>query len=327
MSERESGDGLPRGPGALLSPRETCCKALAVLLSCEMKRARDDEAAATSITEASVHMHAFRTHKARLRALFQQRWADFHVRELGTDGSPVSLPPAAAAPLEAAPAPASSDAEPTVLHFVMAKENRTTADALQQLSQTASCHLGAFGVTGAKDRRAVTVQRVSAKGISAERLLRINDKWKGSGANGRIRIAGLERASKPLSLSDSRGNAFVVVLREVALLREAAAGAANAHADGAAIGGTAIGDAATDEATADELAAHCGAVIEAVRHWGFVNYFGLQRFGNNAEVPTQLVGVAMLRRDFLAALRLVLHPSTPGLKQTARVTYVTHVRV
>ena len=58
---------------------------------------------------------------------------------------------------------------------------------------------------------------------------------------------------------------------------------------------------------------------------GFINYFGLQRFGTNAHVPTHLVGVALLRRDFLAALRLVLAPSTPGLKNAVKAALAAFV--
>lgn len=31
---------------------------------------------------------------------------------------------------------------------------------------------------------------------------------------------------------------------------------------------------------------------------GFINYYGLQRFGNNAEIPTHQIGLALLRGEF-----------------------------
>lgn len=44
-----------------------------------------------------------------------------------------------------------------------------------------------------------------------------------------------------------------------------------------------------------------GIVKEAVEHLeknGFINYFGLQRFGNSSLVPTYAVGKAILKGDW-----------------------------
>ena len=56
--------------------------------------------------------------------------------------------------------------------------------------------------------------------------------------------------------------------------------------------------------------------VEAcVENWqtrGFVNFFGMQRFGINAEAPTHAVGRALLRREYRTALDLVLRSGRTG---------------
>ncbi|XP_075163928.1 pseudouridine synthase 7 [Haematobia irritans] len=48
--------------------------------------------------------------------------------------------------------------------------------------------------------------------------------------------------------------------------------------------------------------------LQSVKENGFINYFGLQRFGNSAIVPTYEVGVALLRADYKLACELILKP-------------------
>ncbi|CAM9571786.1 unnamed protein product, partial [Phaeothamnion confervicola] len=49
------------------------------------------------------------------------------------------------------------------------------------------------------------------------------------------------------------------------------------------------------------------AACESVRSGGFINYFGLQRFGSGAAMTSQ-VGRALLREDWKAAVELVMRP-------------------
>lgn len=48
--------------------------------------------------------------------------------------------------------------------------------------------------------------------------------------------------------------------------------------------------------------------LESVKERGFINYYGLQRFGNSASVPTYEVGVALLKCDYKLACELILKP-------------------
>ena len=269
-----------------------------------MKRSREDDASAPSagISEASVGIAAFRSEAvepAHPTGIFAMRWADFHVREIsGTDGLPLALTDV--------PKDGSSVPQSEVISFVMYKENRTTADALMQLAGASGCPFGAFAVAGSKDRRAVTVQQVTARGLrDPARLLRINEKWTSSGS--RVRVGHFATASRPLDLSSARGNRFVVVLREVELIDSHEKPEANEP-----------GIAAPERPHDELLRAACEAMARHVSVRGFVNYFGMQRFGQSAAAPTHLVGAALLGRDFVGALQLILSPHAPGLKPGAR---------
>ena len=62
----------------------------------------------------------------------------------------------------------------------------------------------------------MTVQEVTAAQVrEPARLLRINEKWVNGGS--RARVGHFRPASQRLGLSQSRGNRFVVVLRNASL--------------------------------------------------------------------------------------------------------------
>ena len=279
---------------------------------------------------AAAHSHS----DSQLIGCFQQRYADFHVREINDRGEAVRLrscPTAreaaglpqgceprladSAAPQSAAPSTSQ------VVHFHMYKENRTTADALQQLSDASRAPMSAFAVCGTKDRRAITVQRVSARGVSPSRVCRINEKWGGPlGTNGssRVRVGDFVAAERALTLAESRGNQFVVILREITL--EMPRSRAHDH-EQTAVQQPATQQPATLEATHQQVEARCEKALSTLRAHGFVNYFGLQRFGKNGAAPSHMVGAALLRGQVLRALRLILHPDSPGLKSAVREAY------
>lgn len=86
-----------------------------------------------------------------------------------------------------------------------------------------------------------------------------------------IRIGNLEFRDKPLSLGHLKGNKFSIAIR-------------NVTAD-------------------DEL---INKVMDSVKTKGFINYFGLQRFGNDKEVPTYEIGIKLLQGNWKEACNLIL---------------------
>ena len=264
--------------------------------------------------------------------LFQSRWIDFHVRELAEDGVALSL----------TDVPQQADALASLAHrhlcsFVMCKENRTTSDALRQVAAAAGVPLSSLAVAGAKDKRAVTVQRVTGRGIDAPKLLRVNDKWTAAGS--RVRVGHFAAADRSLGLDQARGNQFVVILRDLEVTStcheahaQAPAGGAAGEADGdgqASIFGNfeGLGEEAwrrSGRAVAGEgldeeaLRGACSAALSRVAAGGFVNYFGLQRFGSGEGVPTHAVGALLLRGAFRRGLQAILDPTSPGLSAAER---------
>ncbi len=145
--------------------------------------------------------------------------------------------------------------------------------------------------------------------------------------------------SKPLKLGDLSGNRFGIVLRNLTLPGQAAAptavrnGSENGSGNGAAgdaaggdvpatgDGGAPKGEADADGAAAAAAAEAEAAVVEAgvklkevidrrcawVKEKGFINYFGLQRFGSGG-APTSEVGLAMLKEDWEGAVKLIMTP-------------------
>jgi tRNA pseudouridine13 synthase len=88
--------------------------------------------------------------------------------------------------------------------------------------------------------------------VSAAKLAQANSRMEG------IRVGNFSPCASPLRLGDLSGNLFTIVLRAV---------------DG---GST----------------QHATAAVSALRESGFVNYFGLQRFGTGT-VATHTVGVCL----------------------------------
>ena len=253
---------------------------------------RDNAACPAVLREPDVAVRIFRSpaqEPAHPTGIFQARWADFLVREIGSDGNPCML--------KELPSTVKELPNGELLEFILYKENRTTADALKLLAGESGIPVTCFGIAGSKDRRAVTVQTVTAAHVhDPSKLLRINDKWK-SGGSSLVRVGHFRTATQRLTLSQSRGNRFVVILRELRL------------------GGQAR-EAQTGDAAPDDLQRACSGAVAAMIGHGFVNYFGLQRFGNDPALPTHHVGSLLLRGQFLEALHKILDPSQAGLKQS-----------
>ena len=88
-----------------------------------------------------------------------------------------------------------------------------------------------------------------------------------------LRIGDLQYVDKPLDLGMLDGNRFGIVLRDV-------------------------------QAPSMDVIT---SALTTLRSTGFINFYGMQRFGNSS-VPTHLVGLALLRTEWKEAARLILHP-------------------
>ena len=170
---------------------------------------------------------------------------------------------------------------PKFLHFTMYKEDQDTANVLNAMARVLQKDKKGFGIAGTKDKRARTAQRVSIPFVTPRNIVRCMQEvrqWERKKRRGPKREMVLNAGDftfekEGLTLGDLSGNRFTVVLRNCV-----------SDADG-------VVDAA----------------LSSLKEKGFVNYFGLQRFGTSA-VKTSDVGLAMIKEKWEDAVDLVLKP-------------------
>ncbi|EST04596.1 Pseudouridine synthase, TruD [Kalmanozyma brasiliensis GHG001] len=217
---------------------------------------------------------------------------------------------------------------PPYIHFLLHKTNRDHQEAMGMLAEALRLGGGGGGgrgrgrgrggfqrggraptkvldVAGTKDKRAVTVQRVSLRrnrktledvyrlvnGITADhpstskkgKGRTVVDATTSRGERG-IRIGHLSYADAPLKLGQLKGNEFTITLRNVR---------------------------PTVPTPPSDFLATMNASMATLRDRGFINYFGMQRFGTGS-IPTHHIGIHILRNDFKGAITLLFDPRPPS---------------
>ncbi|GAV54985.1 hypothetical protein ZYGR_0AS03080 [Zygosaccharomyces rouxii] len=157
------------------------------------------------------------------------------------------------------------------IHLTLYKENKDTMDAINIIAKYLRLPARAMRSSGTKDRRAVTCQRISVSRIGLDRLNALNKTLKG------MVLGGFKFEDRSLSLGDLKGNEFVVVIRD-AKLHEG-----------------------TEKSLDQVLKDGCQSLAER----GFVNYFGMQRFGTFS-ISTHVVGKELLLNNWQGAVELIL---------------------
>jgi len=164
------------------------------------------------------------------------------------------------------------------LHFSLYKENKDTMEVIAYLAKRLHMKPRDFAFAGTKDRRAVTVQRVSVYRQLAPALAGLNRELRNA------RIGGFSHEQHKLQLGELAGNQFIITLRDCHF---------------------------GDDSTLDEIARlkHATGVVDlAVKHLeghGFINYYGLQRFGTFS-VGTNDIGKSILQGDYKRAVDGIL---------------------
>ncbi|KZT16844.1 tRNA pseudouridine synthase D, partial [Neolentinus lepideus HHB14362 ss-1] len=216
------------------------------------------------------------------------------------------------------PAPSSSRGNyPPYIHFTLQKTSRDTQDALAHLARLLHVPLNHLAVAGTKDKRGVTVQRVSLKRDGKDVMAvwaavnalhregrTAEDAVRERGERG-VRIADLSYKRQGLELGNLKGNAFVITLRyslphspSLPPSRSQPA-CRNVHAA---------------SPTLDRA-------LSSLRTRGFVNYYGMQRFGT-ASIPTHAIGLALLQGAWQKAVSMILrerpgeHPDVVAARRT-----------
>ena len=171
-------------------------------------------------------------------------------------------------------------------HFTLYKENKDTMEAISLLVRFLKMNTKEFGFAGTKDRRAVTVQRCSVRRVDAERLGMLNRTLR------MCAVGDFDYAEREVGLGELEGNEFTITLR-------------NCDIDG--------GEPSVDEKMRriqDTLTRGMGDLATK----GFLNYFGLQRFGTFA-IRSDVVGLKLLSGDFEGTCNAILEYSPTALEQ------------
>lgn len=158
------------------------------------------------------------------------------------------------------------------------KRGRDTMEAISEICKALNLHEDSVSMAGTKDRRGVTVQQMRVRGLQLYRFAKLF-RHKGCFYHRRKVLSVGDftilrgNEAKPFRLGDLSGNRFTLVLRGVGSVDS-------------------------------EL---INKAVEDVRNHGFINYFGLQRFGSGVR-PTHKTGFALLRGDYRDAVLGILTP-------------------
>lgn len=159
---------------------------------------------------------------------------------------------------------------PDHTHFILYKENKDTMDAIHNLAAAINTRPSNFSYAGTKDKRAVTTQWLSAWRLEPKRLIGACRRF-----NKRpfIKVGNFCFKKEPLKLGQLKANKFDIVIRHLVY-----------NNDGAKV---------------------IEKAIDLIKNEGFVNYFGLQRFGTRS-IQTHEVGLAILQAKWDNAVDLIL---------------------
>jgi tRNA pseudouridine13 synthase len=146
------------------------------------------------------------------------------------------------------------------------------------LTKWLTVHNKVIGYAGTKDRRAITTQKMSAHKIKAERLVALNKIGNPIG----IWLGDFSYSHGPVKLGDLIGNRFTITLREV--------------------------PSTIDLAKIEEG-------MTSLREKGFINYYGMQRFGTSL-VSTHSVGALLLNGQWKEACEAILDVKAGGMNDS-----------
>lgn len=164
---------------------------------------------------------------------------------------------------------------PDFLQFVLYKRNLETNSVMSQLAKAMGVNVSAFSYAGTKDKRGITTQFCTLYRGSMERLEMLNRAGRDLETFNFV-VGNAAYVPRKLNLGDLQGNRFSLAIRSLP----------------------------GDDVISDE---QIHAAVDSWSSRGFINYFGLQRFGTKS-IPTHEIGRAILQRDYKLVVDLVMKP-------------------
>lgn len=156
------------------------------------------------------------------------------------------------------------------LHFSLYKENKETMEVASILAKFLKTQVKNIKYAGTKDRRGVTVQKMSIERFSVERVTTLNRALKG------CKLGCFEYKDIPMKLGDLTGNEFIITIKDVESVNP------NISVEDALI-----------------------PILKSLKETGFINYFGMQRFGTFS-ISTHEIGKEILKSNWKNAGELIL---------------------
>lgn len=156
------------------------------------------------------------------------------------------------------------------LHFTVYKENRETMEVASTITKFLRIPNRSVKYAGTKDRRGVTCQKFSIHKGKVARVSSLNKGLKGAV------LGGFSYEDKSIDLGDLQGNEFVIAIRDVRSFNE-------------------------EENVLDTIEKS----FTSLKENGYINYFGLQRFGTFS-ISTHVLGIFLLKDDWKGAAELIL---------------------
>jgi len=159
--------------------------------------------------------------------------------------------------------------------FHMAKRNLGTTQAINLLGNTMRSYGRNFGFCGNKDKRGETTQQVTVFRRTPKEILGASRRMRN------IKVGNFRFVEEQLKLGAHGGNEFVIVLRNVV------------HT--------------SPESTEKNIEEEVKQACENLKTTGFINYYGMQRFGNSA-VGTHEVGKMVVKQEWDKVCAAILLP-------------------
>lgn len=165
-------------------------------------------------------------------------------------------------------------------------------DAVNQISRMTRMKANGFGFAGTKDRRAATVQRMSAYHVRHETLDFLNSQIPA------MKMGDYKYSQYPIQLGDHGGNEFRITIKNATVTN---------------------GDSYSLERRVQLIKETVETAVSEINKHGFINYYGLQRFGTHV-IGTHELGKMLLMEKFEAVVDALLHVNDDLMAQVTSGT-------
>jgi len=204
---------------------------------------------------------------------------------------------------------------PKYTKFVLYKENCDTNTALKDIIRLSNRQIKPntrFNVAGMKDKRGITSQYCTVFQIHPNQILSLNHYWydakstqpykknqKGGGGGGSsrggtslIKVGNFSFTNEDLRLGKLTGNRFDIALRNVDITPSSSESITNSESP------------SSSHDRYNETLSMLEKSAKVFQSTGFINYFGMQRFGKNQD--THKVGIEILKGNFDKAVDIIM---------------------